>query len=93
MSGFVVIGGGVNGLAAALELARAGKKVRVLERRDVVGGLSARRKFGDGFEVPGIRHETDEIRPALVESLGLGTRGVTMLTASVPVYADRKSVV
>ena len=87
MSGFLVIGGGVNGLAAALEIARAGKKVRVLERRDVVGGLSARRKFGEGFEVPGIRHDTNEIRPGLVDSLGLATRGVTMLTEGVPVYA------
>jgi phytoene dehydrogenase-like protein len=83
----VVVGGGVNGLACAVELARAGKKVTVLEQRGHVGGLAARRTFGDGFTVPGIRHDTSEIRPALVESLGLGARGLALLSEHVPVFA------
>ena len=37
----IVIGAGHNGLIAAAYLARAGKKVLVLERREIVGGAAA----------------------------------------------------
>jgi phytoene dehydrogenase-like protein len=83
----VVIGAGVNGLACALELARAGKKVVVLDRRDAPGGLSGRRAF-DGFSVPGIRHDTQELRPALVQALGLAAHGLVLKTEHVPVFAS-----
>ena len=39
----VIIGAGHNGLVCAFYLARAGLKVRIVERRDVVGGAAAER--------------------------------------------------
>jgi len=87
MSSFIVIGGGVNGLAAALELSRSGHKVTLLEARNDVGGLSARRTFGDGFDVSGIRHDTCEIRPALVDSLGLAAHGLKLRADFAPTLA------
>jgi phytoene dehydrogenase-like protein len=81
----VVIGAGVNGLACALELAKNGKKVMVVDRREAAGGLSARRTFGEGFSVPGVRHDTSELRPALAQALGLE---LTLASEHTPVFAS-----
>ncbi|MCC6808897.1 MAG: NAD(P)/FAD-dependent oxidoreductase [Deltaproteobacteria bacterium] len=85
MSEVIIIGAGVNGLACAVELARAGKKVTVVEQRAEVGGLSAARRFS-GFSVPGIRHDTNEIRPALIDALQLAAHGLK-LAGHTPIYA------
>jgi len=45
----IIIGGGHNGLVCANYLAMAGKKVRVLERRSVVGGAAVTEEFHPGF--------------------------------------------
>jgi len=46
----VIIGGGHNGLVCAAYLARAGKKVTVLEAAEQVGGAAATREFAPGFK-------------------------------------------
>ncbi len=45
----VIIGGGHNGLTCGAYLARAGKKVLVLERRPVIGGAAVTEEFAPGF--------------------------------------------
>jgi phytoene dehydrogenase-like protein len=45
----LIIGAGHNGLVCAFYLARAGLKVRLLERRDVVGGAAVTEEFHPGF--------------------------------------------
>ena len=69
----IIIGGGHNGLAAAIMLAKRGRKVTVLEARDEVGGLCAPIRFGDDeeHEVPGVFHDTRSLRPGWVDALGL----------------------
>ena len=46
----IIIGGGHNGLAAAAYLAKAGKKVLVLERRHVLGGAAVTEELYPGFK-------------------------------------------
>src|SRR5471030_618313 len=46
----IVIGGGHNGLTAAAYLARAGRKVLVLERRHILGGAAVTEEVFPGFK-------------------------------------------
>ncbi len=82
-----VIGGGHNGLTAAGRLALAGRKVVLLERRQVLGGLAAKREFHPGFTAPGILHDTEQVRPEIVDGLGLAQHGLQMVSGDVPVLA------
>ena len=47
----IVIGGGHNGLVCAFEMARAGRKVLVLERRSLVGGCAVTEELWPGYKV------------------------------------------
>lgn len=71
----LIIGAGHNGLVAANYLAKAGKKVLVLERRDVAGGQLARESFGEGFAVDAL-HPGGMLRPDIVADLGLAKYGL-----------------
>jgi phytoene dehydrogenase-like protein len=72
MAGYdvIVIGAGHNGLVAATYLAKAGRRVLVLERRAVAGGQLAAERFGDGFEVDPL-HASGALRPDVARDLGL----------------------
>ena len=54
----IVIGGGHNGLVTAALLAGRGRKVTVLERHAVVGGLAIGDEFHPGFTAAGLLHDT-----------------------------------
>ncbi|MBT6495528.1 MAG: FAD-dependent oxidoreductase, partial [Planctomycetaceae bacterium] len=45
----IIIGGGHNGLVTAAYLARAGWKVLVLERRDLLGGCAVTEELWPGY--------------------------------------------
>ncbi|MBS0584418.1 MAG: NAD(P)/FAD-dependent oxidoreductase [Proteobacteria bacterium] len=66
----ILIGAGHNGLVAANYLAKAGRKVLVLERRNIPGGQLVTESFGEGFSVDAL-HASAQLRPDIVADLGL----------------------
>jgi phytoene dehydrogenase-like protein len=66
----LIIGAGHNGLTTAFYLAKAGHKVTVLERRDVVGGCAVTEEFAPGFHAP-VANAIGPLRPAVIRDMGL----------------------
>ena len=73
----VVVGGGHNGLTAAAYLARAGRSVLVLERRDQVGGAcTLERPFSDPrFVISPCAYLVGLLHPLVIEELALARYG------------------
>ena len=73
----VVVGGGHNGLTTAAYLARAGRRVLVLERRDRLGGAcTSEQPFDDPrWIVSPCAYLVGLLHPVVVEELGLRRRG------------------
>jgi phytoene dehydrogenase-like protein len=72
----IVIGAGHNGLTTAALLAKRGRKVLVLERRDHVGGLAAGEEFHPGYRTAGVLHDTTRVRRWIVDELRLRNHGL-----------------
>ncbi|HEX8302005.1 NAD(P)/FAD-dependent oxidoreductase [Sphingomonas sp.] len=71
----LIIGGGHNGLVCAFYLARAGMKVRVLERRHVVGGAAVTEEFAPGFRNSTASYTVSLLRPKVIADMKLHQRG------------------
>src|SRR5882724_3244745 len=75
----VVIGGGHNGLVNAAYLARAGKKVLVLERRHVLGGAAVTEEIFPGFKFSVASYVVSLLRPEIIRELDLPRHGMEVL--------------
>ena len=75
----IIIGGGHNGLVAAAYLARAGKKVLVLERRHLVGGATVTEELYPGFKFTVFSYVVSLLRPDIIRDLRLPEHGLTVL--------------
>ncbi len=72
----IVVGAGHNGLVAACYLARAGLKVRVLERRPVVGGAAVTEELMPGVKVSTASYALSLLRPDVYRDLELARHGL-----------------
>jgi phytoene dehydrogenase-like protein len=75
----IVIGGGHNGLVCAAYLARAGKRVLVLERRDRVGGAALSEEVFPGFTFSVFSYVVSLLRPEIIRDLDLPRHGLHIL--------------
>ncbi|HEY4977646.1 MAG TPA: NAD(P)/FAD-dependent oxidoreductase [Candidatus Acidoferrum sp.] len=75
----VVIGGGHNGLVNAAYLAKAGKKVVVLERRGVLGGAAVTEEIVPGFLFSECSYVVSLLRPEIIRELDLPRHGLEIL--------------
>ncbi|MEY3007851.1 MAG: hypothetical protein RI942_2193, partial [Pseudomonadota bacterium] len=72
----IIVGGGHNGLVCAFYLARAGRKVLVLERRDIVGGAAVTEEFHPGFRNSTASYTVSLLNPSIIRDMGLKGRGL-----------------
>ena len=79
----IVIGGGHNGLVCANYLALAGKKVRILERRHVVGGAAVTEEFHPGFRNSVAAYTVSLLNPKIIKDLKLHDNGLKIVHRKV----------
>ncbi len=75
----LILGGGHNGLVCAAYLAKAGRKVLVLERRHVLGGAAVTEEIYPGFRYSVFSYVVSLLRPEIIRDLELPRFGLQMI--------------
>lgn len=75
----IIVGGGHNGLVCAAYLAKAGKRVCVLERRNVLGGAAITEEIVPGYKFSRASYVYSLFRPQIVSDLDLHRHGLKLL--------------
>ncbi len=86
----IIIGGGHNGLTTAAYLARAGKKVLVLERRHVLGGAAVTEEVFPGFKFSVCSYVVSLLRPEIIQAVTISGESTIMARLIARSHGTRK---
>ena len=75
----VIIGGGHNGLVCAYYLARTGMRIKICERRSVVGGAAVTEEFHPGFRNSVASYTVSLLNPDVIKEMRLAEHGLDIL--------------
>ena len=92
----IIVGGGHNGLTCAFYLARAGYKVRVLERRGIVGGAAITETFHPGFRNSVASYSVSLLNPKVIADMELARHGLTVVIRPLSYFSpvdDRRYLI
>jgi len=92
----LIVGGGHNGLTCAFYLARAGYKVRVLERRGVVGGAAITEEFHPGFRNSVASYSVSLLNPKVIADMELARHGLKVVIRPLSYFSpvdDRRYLI
>jgi phytoene dehydrogenase-like protein len=83
----IVIGGGHNGLTAAALLAKAGRKVLLLEKRATLGGGASTEELFPGFHFNTGAPDARLLSPKLIHQLELDKHGLSFIESPMAAFA------
>ncbi len=82
----IVIGAGHNGLAAAALLGKSGRKVLVVERRAIIGGVAAGEEFHPEYRTAGLLHDSSTLCVDMLSTLQLARHGLSLTKEPAAVF-------
>ena len=92
----LIVGGGHNGLTCAFYLARAGYRVRVLERRGIVGGAAITEEFHPGFRNSVASYSVSLLNPKVIADMALARHGLKVVIRPLSYFSpvdDRRYLI